>query len=40
MGYDDHRILKVDQELLQPCDGVQVQMVGGLVQQQDIRISK
>ena len=40
MGYYDYRILKIDQKLLQPCDGVQIQVVGRLVQQQNIRISE
>ena len=40
MGDHDDRILKVDQEVLQPCDGVQIQMVGGLVQKQYVRIAE
>ena len=40
MGNHDHRIFKIDQKFLQPCDGVQVQMVGRLVQQQDIRVAE
>ncbi len=40
MGYHDDGILKVDQELLQPVDGIQIQMVGRLVQKQDVRIAK
>ena len=40
MGYHDHRVLKIDQELLQPGDGVQIQMVGRLVEQQDVRVAK
>ena len=40
MGYHDNGVFKVDQEFLQPFDGVQVQMVGRLVQKQDIRISE
>ena len=40
MRHNDHRILKIDQEFLQPADGVQIQMVGRLVQQQDIRVAE
>ena len=40
MGYHDHRILKIDQELLKPGDGVQIQMVGRLVEQQDVRVAE
>ncbi len=40
MGHHDDRILKVDQEVLQPGDGVQIQVVGGLVQEQDVRIAE
>ena len=40
MGYHDNGILKVDQELLQPCDRVQIQMVGRLVEEQDVRIAE
>ena len=40
MGYDDYRIFKIDQKLLQPCDRIQIQMVRRLVEQQNIRISK
>ena len=40
MGNCDHGVVKVDQEFFQPCDGVQIQMIGGLVQKQDIRIAE
>ena len=40
MGNHDHGIFKVDQEFLQPVDGVHIQMVGGLVEKQDVRIAK
>ena len=40
MGHDDNRILKIDQKLLQPGNGIQIQMVRRLVQKQNIRISK
>ena len=40
VGHHDHGVVKVDKELLQPGDGVQVQVVGGLVQKQDVRIAK
>ena len=40
MGYDDDRVLKVNQELLKPCNCIQIQVVGRLVQKQDVRISE
>ena len=40
MGYDDNGVLKVDQELLKPCDRIEIQVVGRLVEQQDIGISE
>ncbi len=40
MGDHDHRVLKVDQELFQPGNGVQVQVVGRLIQKQDVRVAK
>ena len=40
MGNHDHSVVKIDQELLQPPDGIQVQMVGRLVEQKDIRVSE
>ena len=40
MGNDDDRVVKVDQEFFQPCDCIQVQVVGGLVQKQDIRVAE
>ena len=40
MGNHDHCIFKVDQELFQPVDGVHIQMVGRLVQKQNVRIAK
>ena len=40
MGYHDDRVLKVDEELLQPGDGVQIQVVGRLVQKQDVRVAE
>ena len=40
VGDYDNCILKVDQEILQPGDGIQIQMVGGLVQKQDIRVAE
>ena len=36
----DHGVFKIDQEVLQPCDGVQIQVVGRLVQKQIVRISE
>ena len=40
MGYNDDRILKVDQELLEPCDRIEIQVVGRLVEKQDVRIAE
>ena len=40
MGYHDNSILKVDQELLKPCDRVEIQMVRRLIEEQDIRVSE
>ena len=40
MGNYDNGIVKVDQELLKPLNSRKVQMVGGLVKKQDIRISE
>ena len=40
MGNHDNGVLKASQKVLQPVDGGQVQMVGRLVQQQDVRIAK
>ena len=40
MGNDYNCIGEVDQKLLKPCDRVQIQVVGGLVQKQDIGISE
>ena len=36
----NHGIFKVNEEVLQPFDGAQVQVVGRLVQKQDVRISE
>src|SRR5699024_2006401 len=40
VGNDDYRVVKIDQELLQPLDRIQIQVVGGLIEKQDIRISE
>ena len=40
MGYYDDGVREVNQELLQPCDSVQIQVVGRLVQKQDIRVAE
>ncbi len=40
MGYNDNGIVKVDQEFLQPCDGIQIQVVGRLIQKQECRITE
>ena len=40
MGDDNDRVFKVEQEILQPLYGSEIQVVGRLVEQQDIRIAK
>ena len=40
MAHHDHRIVVVDQKLLQPVDGGQIQAVGGLVQQDHIWVAE
>src|SRR5699024_5196020 len=40
MGYYNDCIIKVDQKFFQPFDSVQVQVVGGLIQKQDIRVAE
>ena len=40
MGYHDHGVVKIDQEILQPADRFQIQVVGRLVKQENVRITK
>ena len=40
MGYHDNCVLKVNQKLLQPRNGVQVQVVGRLIQKQNVRVAE
>ena len=40
MGYHDYGIFKIDQELFEPCDRIQIQVVGRLVEKQDVRITE
>ena len=40
MGHNDQRAGEVHQEILQPGNGLVVQVVGGLVQQQDVRVAE
>ena len=40
MGYHDNGVLKVNQKLLQPRNGVQVQVVGRLIQKQNVRVAE
>ena len=40
MGYDDDGIFKIDQEFFQPCNRIQIQVVGRLIKQQDIRVAE
>ncbi len=35
---EEHRLLQLNQVILQPFDGIHIQMVGGLVQNQEVRI--
>ena len=36
----DNGIVKIDQEFFQPGNGIQIQVVGRLIQKKDIRIAK
>jgi len=40
MGDDDHGVLEAGEKFLQPGDGLQIQLVGGLVQKQDIGVAE
>ena len=40
MGNNNNGIVKVDQEFFQPCDCIQIQVVGRLIQKKNIRITK
>ncbi len=40
MGDDDHRAVSRVEHILQPADGMDIQVVGRLVQQQDVRVGK
>ena len=40
MGDNDHDVVKVDQEFFQPPDRIQIQMIGRLIQQKDIRVAE
>ena len=40
MGYYDNGILEINQEIFQPCDRIQIQMVGRLIQQQNVGITE
>ena len=40
MGYHDNGILEIDQEILKPCDRIQIQMVGRLVEQQNVGVTE
>ncbi len=40
MGYHDYRIGKISKEIFQPVDGLDIQMVRRLIQEQDIRASE
>ena len=40
MADDDHRVGEADEELLQPGDGLDIQVVGRLVEQEDVRVAE
>ncbi len=40
VGDDDHRVGKAEEELFQPGDGIQIEMVGRLIEQQDIGVAE
>jgi len=40
MGYHDNRVVKIDEEFFQPGDGIQIQMVGRLIQEQYVGIAE
>ncbi len=40
VGHDDNRIFKVNQEIFEPVDRLDVQTVGWLVQKKNIRLTK
>ena len=40
MGYDEHSSGIIEQIGFQPGDGIHIQVVGGLVQKDDIRMGK
>ena len=40
MGDDDYRVLEAGEKFLQPGDGLQVQLVGGFVQEQDVGVAE
>ena len=40
MAHHDDGIFEINQEILQPRNGIEIQMVGRLVEEQDIRIAK
>ena len=40
MGYYNDCIFKIDQEFFQPCNGIEILVVGRLIQKKNIRISE
>ena len=40
MRNDYNCVIKANQKFLQPGDGVQIQMVGGLVKEQNVRVAE
>ena len=40
MRHDDQRAGEIEQEILQPVDRFDVEVVGGLVEQEDVRLAE
>ena len=40
MGYNYNRIVKIDKEILEPCNGIKIKVVGRLIKKKYIRITK
>ena len=40
MGNDDDRIVKIDEELVEPVDSVEIEVVRRLVEQQNVGIAE
>ena len=40
VGHDNYGVGKINQKLFQPFNGIQIQVVGGLIQKQNVRIAE